>query len=63
MQFIVPKPADTTAQWRLVKINDKVAIVKQSQMLNKPYHLTIFMAIHVWSELTFPQQLLQVISS
>ena len=63
-QFIVPKPIDTTAQWRLVKINDKVAIVKQSKRSNKPYHfvlqlkfkMTIVRAMHVWSELTFPQQ-------
>ena len=63
-ELLVPKPIDTTAQWRLVTINDKVTIVKQSNMLNKPYQfvlqlkfkITKVMAMHVWSELIFPQQ-------
>ena len=50
--FIVPQPIDTMAQ---KPINDKVAIVKQSKMLNKPYHvvlqlkfkMTIVMAMYV----------------
>ena len=60
MQFIVPKPTDTTAQWRLVKISDKVAIVQQSQALS--FDNIYGNACVKWTDIP-PTELLRVISS
>jgi len=59
-QFIVPKPIDTMAQWRLVKINDKLVIVQQSQALS--FDKFYGNARVKWTDIP-PTELLRVISS